>query len=140
MHVDEPGIAPRRTLVKTLYISNFKQYSKIFVTGDEKLSTSPILKFTHVKNIVFQIYELHTLNSGTSKPLVKNLLKMLTQNFALQNSRTYISNIVLWIYKIFVISNFTLQMIKLCFEIVGSYRLVHPNNVKTFVCINQICL
>ena len=95
MQVDEPGIAPRRTLVKTLYISNFKKYSKIFVTGDEKLSTSPILKFTHVKNSVFQIYELHTLNSGTSKPLVKNLLKMLTQNFALQNSRTYISNIVL---------------------------------------------
>ena len=55
MQVDEPGIAPRRTLVKTLYISTFKQYSKIFVTGDEKLSTSPILKFTHVKNIVFQI-------------------------------------------------------------------------------------
>ena len=49
--------------------------------------TSPILKFTHVKNIVFQIYELHTLNLGTSKPLVKNLLKMLTQNFALQNSK-----------------------------------------------------
>ena len=95
MHVDEPGIALRRTLVKTLYISNFKQYSKIFVTGDEKLSTSPILKFTHVKNIVFQIYELHTLNSGTLKPLVKNLLKMITQNFALQNLRTYISNIVL---------------------------------------------
>ena len=38
MHVDEPGIALRRTLVKTLYISTFKQYSKIFVTGDEKLS------------------------------------------------------------------------------------------------------
>ena len=95
MHQDEPEIAPCRIVIKTLYITTFKQYSKIFVTGDEKLSTSPVLKFTHVKNSVFQIYELHTLNSGTSKPLVKNLLKMLTQNFALQNSRTYISNIVL---------------------------------------------
>ena len=95
MHLDELGIAPCRTLIKTLYISTFKQFSKIFVTGDEKLSTSPILKFTHVKNIVFQIYEHYTLNSETSKPLVKNLLKMLTKNFALQNSRTYISNIVL---------------------------------------------
>ena len=37
MHVDEPGIALRRTLVKTLYISTFKQYSKIFVIESERV-------------------------------------------------------------------------------------------------------